>query len=221
MKDSGIEWIGEIPEDWRIPKLKYFATLRSGITLGKTYSQNEKLHEYFYLRVANVQSGYVDLSDLATIFVPNDEAQKYFLHDGEILMTEGGDRDKLGRGCIWHSEIPVCLHQNHIFALQTKKELVAKYFDYITTSGVARNYFDYTAKKTTNLASTNSTTILDFIIPLPSISEQQFIVAYLDQKCSAIDKTIAEGQALTQRLVEYKKSLIYEAVTGKMEINSK
>lgn len=134
-------------------------------------------------------------------------------------MTEGGDRDKLGRGCIWNGEITPCLHQNHVFAVNTISErLDVRYLDYVTTSDVARNYFDYTAKKTTNLASTNSTTILEFHIPIPPISEQIEIIKLLQDKCSAIDSTIANKQALIEKLTAYKKSLIYEVITGKKEV---
>jgi type I restriction enzyme S subunit len=180
MKPSGIDWIGEIPEVWEIAKLKYFASLRSGITLGKKYDSGSELLEYPYLRVANVQFGHIDLSDVTTILTTNEDAQKYLLQVGEVLMTEGGDRDKLGRGCIWQGEIDNCLHQNHIFAIRTDAEkLNAYYFYYITASDVGRNYFDITAKKTTNLASTNSTTILDFAFPIPPIKEQNLIIKNL------------------------------------------
>lgn len=148
MKDSGIEWIGEIPEHWNVGQLKYFVKIRSGITLGKKYAHDIKLKEYPYLRVANVQGEYTELSDVSMISVPEEEAQKYFLRTGELLMTEGGDRDKLGRGCVWKGEIVPCLHQNHIFAVTTNElRLNVYYLDYVTTSNVGRSYFDYRLEK--------------------------------------------------------------------------
>ena len=123
MKDSGVEWIGEIPKEWRKTQLRHCATIKSGITLGKSYRKDTVLIERPYLRVANVQGGYVDLNDLATIEVTPDEDLKYRLHSGDVLMTEGGDRDKLGRGCVWHGEIEPCLHQNHVFAVQTNETI--------------------------------------------------------------------------------------------------
>lgn len=218
-KETRYFWIGSIPNHWECGQLKFFASIRSGITLGKKYDFNTKLVEVPYLRVANVQGDYVDLNDVAQINVLPEEIEKYSLKPGELLMTEGGDRDKLGRGCIWNGEIIPCLHQNHVFAVNTTSErLDVRYLDYITTSDVARNYFDYTAKKTTNLASTNSTTILEFHIPIPPISEQIEIIKLLQDKCSAIDSTIANKQALIEKLTAYKKSLIYEVVTGKKEV---
>lgn len=218
-KQTRYFWVGCIPEHWQVGQLKFFAKIRAGITLGKKYSNDEELVELPYLRVANVQGEYVDLTDVATIRVKPDEVDKYKLHTGELLMTEGGDRDKLGRGCVWKGELEVCLHQNHVFAVTTdENKLDVFYLDYVTTSDIARNYFDYTAKKTTNLASTNSTAIMQFRLPIPPIDEQKEIVRYLDKKVTETNIIIEKKEKIIDKLQEYKKSLIYEVVTGKKEV---
>lgn len=218
MKDSQVFWIGHIPSHWDVTRLKFYATIRTGFTLGKRYDASEELLEYPYLRVANVQGEYTDLTNVATIHMPASEAEQYKLHAGELLMTEGGDRDKLGRGSVWHGEIHDCLHQNHIFALATKEQLNVEYLSYLTTSSVGRDYFDFTAKKTTNLASTNATTILEFKIPFPSHEEQDQIVAFLNAECGAIDELMTRNNDTISALKEYRQSIIYEAVTGKIEV---
>ena len=219
MKDSGVEWIGEIPKEWRKTQLRHCATIKSGITLGKSYSKDTVLIERPYLRVANVQGGYVDLNDLATIEVTPDEDLKYRLHSGDVLMTEGGDRDKLGRGCVWHGEIEPCLHQNHVFAVQTNETiLLPEFLEYLTASDVGRSYFDVTAIKTTNLACTSSSKVLAFTIPLPSIEEQLEIVSFVKKRSLELNKLIMKKELLVQELESYKKSLIYEVVTGKREV---
>lgn len=219
MKDSGVEWIGEIPKEWRKTQLRHCATIKSGITLGKSYSKDTVLIERPYLRVANVQGGYVDLNDLATIEVTPDEDLKYRLHSGDVLMTEGGDRDKLGRGCVWHGEIEPCLHQNHVFAVQTNETiLLPEFLEYLTASDVGRSYFDVTAIKTTNLACTSSSKVLAFTIPLPPIEEQIEIVSFIKKRSLELNKLIMKKELLVQELESYKKSLIYEVVTGKMEV---
>jgi len=220
MKDSGIEWIGDIPAEWRKTQLRHCAAIKSGITLGKKYEKTDSLVERPYLRVANVQDGYVDLSVLTTIEVTQDEDLKYRLRAGDVLMTEGGDRDKLGRGCVWHGEIEPCLHQNHIFAVQTSKEtLLPEFLEYLTVSDVGRSYFDVTAIKTTNLACTSSSKVLAFTIPLPSVEEQAEIVEALNTKCAGIDALVAKKQQYLTEIENYKKSLIYEYVTGKKEVH--
>lgn len=219
MKDSGVEWIGEIPKKWRKTQLRHCATIKSGITLGKSYSKDTILIERPYLRVANVQGGYVDLNDLATIEVTPDEDLKYRLHSGDVLMTEGGDRDKLGRGCVWHGEIEPCLHQNHVFAVQTNETiLLPEFLEYLTASDVGRSHFDVTAIKTTNLACTSSSKVLAFTIPLPPIEEQIEIVGFIKKRSLELNKLIMKKELLVQELESYKKSLIYEVVTGKREV---
>ena len=219
MKDSGVEWIGEIPKEWRKTQLRHCATIKSGITLGKSYRKDTVLIERPYLRVANVQGGYVDLNDLATIEVTPDEDLKYRLHSGDVLMTEGGDRDKLGRGCVWHGEIEPCLHQNHVFAVQTNETiLLPEFLEYLTASDVGRSYFDVTAIKTTNLACTSSSKVLAFTIPLPPIEEQIEIVSFIKKRSLELNKLIMKKELLVQELESYKKSLIYEVVTGKREV---
>ena len=219
MKDSGVEWIGEIPKKWRKTQLRHCATIKSGITLGKSYSKDTVLIERPYLRVANVQGGYVDLNDLATIEVTPDEDLKYRLHSGDVLMTEGGDRDKLGRGCVWHGEIEPCLHQNHVFAVQTNETiLLPEFLEYLTASDVGRSYFDVTAIKTTNLACTSSSKVLAFTIPLPSIEEQIEIVSFIKKRSLELNKLIMKKELLVPELENYKKRVIYEVVTGKREV---
>ena len=219
MKDSEVEWIGEIPKEWRKTQLRHCAAIKSGITLGKSYSKDTVLIERPYLRVANVQGGYVDLNDLATIEVTPDEDLKYRLHSGDVLMTEGGDRDKLGRGCVWHGEIEPCLHQNHVFAVQTNEAvLLPEFLEYLTASDVGRSYFDVTAIKTTNLACTSSSKVLAFTIPLPPIEEQIEIVGFIKKRSLELNKLIMKKEMLVQELESYKKSLIYEVVTGKREV---
>ena len=219
MKDSGIEWIGDIPAEWRKTQLRHCAAIKSGITLGKKYEKTDSLVERPYLRVANVQDGYVDLSVLTTIEVTQDEDLKYRLRAGDVRLTDGGDRDKLGRGCVWHGEIEPCLHQNHIFAVQTSKDtLLPEFLEYLTVSDVGRSYFDVTAIKTTNLACTSSSKVLAFTIPLPSVEEQAEIVEALNTKCAGIDALVAKKQQYLTEIENYKKSLIYEYVTGKKEV---
>ena len=191
MKDSGVEWIGKIPAHWGTAKLQYCAELRSGITLGKKYPKDIKLVERPYLRVANVQSGGVTLENIKTVQVTEEEDAQYRLTAGEVLMTEGGDRDKLGRGCVWNGQIEPCLHQNHIFALRTSKNLDPQFLSYVTASKIGRVYFDITAIKTTNLACTNSSKVLAFKLPLPPITEQQRITVHLNNKCSQIEQLIS------------------------------
>ncbi|CCK78187.1 restriction endonuclease subunit S [Desulfobacula toluolica] len=217
MKDSGVEWLGKIPRHWKAVKLKRISKIQSGLTLGKQYSGN--LVKRSYLRVANVQDGYLDLQDVSTISLPKKTAAGLELKKGDVLMTEGGDLDKLGRGFLWEGQIEKCLHQNHIFAIRPiKSKLMAAFLTLITTSSYGRIYFEATGKKTTNLASTNASKIKAFPIPLPSKKEQGEIVDFLNKKTTQIEKLKKNIIKQIETLELYRKSIVHECVTGKRRI---
>lgn len=218
LKPSGIEWLGDVPEHWEVTRLKDAADVQTGLTLGKNY-KGVALESHPYLRVANVQVGRVDLRHVKRIDVPPQEASGATLRDGDVLMTEGGDIDKLGRGCVWREEIPGCLHQNHIFAVRCHQHLlVPEFLGGLMASQHGRDYFQLTAKQTTNLASTNSTTLRAFPIVLPPLAEQKAILDdILKQNIgldAAIDRTLREISLLR----EYRTRLIADVVTGKLDV---
>lgn len=218
LKPSGVEWIGDIPEGWEVKKLKYISEVQSGVTLGKMYNQ-KNLPVYPYLRVANVQSGYFKLDEMAEISLPVNIAKKYFVKKGDILVTEGGDLDKLGRGTVWNGEIENCLHQNHIFAIRVNQSFSSpEYASMIMESDYGRRYFTNTANKTTNLASTNAAKLGNFPLILPALPEQASILEFVKESSQKIATAISLKQQEIEKLKEYKATLINSAVTGKINI---
>lgn len=160
-------------------RLHEIADIGTGITLGRelgiAYSK-----EYPYLRVANVQDGHIDTGDIKTIRIFPFEFTRYQLQEGDILLTEGGDFDKLGRGAVWDGIIPDCLHQNHIFRVRLRGGFVPKFFAAYMASTAGRTYFLSCAKQTTNLASINKSQISAMWVPIPTSGEQQRIAEILD-----------------------------------------
>ena len=172
-----------------------------------------------YLRVANVQSGRLNLSRVTTVRVPTAEINRATLKKGDVLMTEGGDIDKLGRGCIWMGEIPDCLHQNHIFAVRPNRAVLKPAFLVaLIESFHGRNYFQVTAKQTTNLAATNRTTLGNFPFYLPSIAEQQTILDRVAERRDALDVAIACTRDQIDLMNEYRTRLIADVVTGQLDV---
>lgn len=196
--------------------LKYLGRLRSGITLGAKYDQETR--PYPYLRVANVQTDRVDLTNIAIAEVPKQVAENNRLLAGDVLMTEGGDRDKLGRGALWNGEVEGMLHQNHVFAFRPNADISAAYLVYVLESSVARHYFDVTAKQSTNLASTNSTLVRNFRLPLPGIETQGSIVAHLDAECAALHEAVRDAQKAIELSQERRAALITAAVNGQIDV---
>lgn len=219
LKSSGIPWLGEIPAHWEITPLKSVCTIQSGVTLGKAYL-DAQLQEFPYLSVANVQAGYLSLEKIKTLRLPALEAKRSILRDGDVLMTEGGDPDKLGRGCVWNGEIENCLHQNHIFAVRPLPEkLHPQYLAAILSTHYAKNYFMRTAKQTTNLASTNKTTISQFRLPLPSIIEQNQILTGVAFEINSIASAVAQANHEISLIKEYWIRLTADIVTGKLDVH--
>ena len=209
--------MSEIPSTWELVSLKRISHTQTGLTLGKDYEGD--LVERPYLRVANVQDGHVRLEDVTRIEVPEAVAQRVSLRADDVLMTEGGDLDKLGRGTIWTGEIIDCLHQNHIFAIRCfKHKLLPEFLAYLTASQYGRDYFEATGKRTTNLASTNSTKVGQFPVPRPPIAEQSEICLFLDEKLGELRRLVGTIEAQIAALTAYRKSLIHECVTGQRRI---
>src|SRR5207237_4668412 len=140
------------PLAWPLSKLCDVADIRSGVTLGrKLCGPTVRLP---YLRVANVQDGHLDLREVKEVDVLADEREKWRLQPGDILLTEGGDWDKLGRGTVWRGEIPNCIHQNHIFRVRVKpSEFDPRFLAAFIASPYGKRYFQAASKRTTNLAS--------------------------------------------------------------------
>ncbi len=185
---------------WIIKKLKDVATLQTGIAKGRKYAPGETLVELPYLRVANVKDGYLDLSEIKTISVTLAEVERFSVRQGDVLITEGGDFDKVGRGTVWNGEIEDCLHQNHVFCVRPQNGvLLPEYLSFQTASPYGKVYFLKCAKKTSNLASINSTQVKNFPVLLTSIDEQEKLIVRI--------KCVEEKQAQIRQQIEKIKSV--------------
>jgi len=218
LRDSGVEWLGVIPQHWESVPLKHVSAVQSGLTLGKNYAQLRGAKRYPYLRVANVQDGYIDLSEVTEITMPVREAKNYLLRTGDILVTEGGDIDKLGRGNCWYGEIEECLHQNHVFAVRVLCKVRPEFVSLITGVPYARRYFTTTANKTTNLASTNKTKLGNLPLLVPPLQEQDAILAHCHDVKVGFAELVAGVNKEIAALKEMKNVLIAETISGKIKI---
>jgi type I restriction enzyme S subunit len=164
--------------------------LASGITLGKRpHASNGR--EVPYLRVANVQDGHLLLDDVYTIRATEDEIEELKLRPGDLVLTEGGDRDKLGRGTWWNEELPECIHQNHIFRVRLQSDVVDhEFFGFQIQSAYAKNYFLAHAKQTTGIATINRRVLGALPVLLPNLAEQRRIASELTLR-------LAEAERLT------------------------
>jgi len=204
--------IKNLPTGWERKRLDKVAVIQTGIA--KNQNSKQEAIELPYLRVANVQDGYLDLSEIKTIKVHKDRADRYRLENGDVLLTEGGDFDKLGRGAVWEGQIQNCVHQNHVFAVRPNKhELLPSFLSAQTGSSYGKRYFLSCSKQSTNLASINSSQLKAFPVLLPPIPEQKAIADLLSTWDEAIEKTERLIQAKEKRFEQLLNDLIYVPTT--------
>jgi type I restriction enzyme, S subunit len=204
--------VKNLPNAWEIKRLKFIAQVRGGVTKGRDLS-NKKTIELPYLRVANVQAGYLDLDDIKEIEIEPNEETRYSLRVGDVLMNEGGDNDKLGRGAVWEGQIERCLHQNHVFCVRPNDLDDSYWINWATQTQYLKFFFLSYCKQSTNLASISSSNIKEAPIVFPPKIERLKLAQFLDRKTTKIDTLIAKKKRLIELLEEKRSALINQAVT--------
>jgi type I restriction enzyme, S subunit len=217
MKNSGVEWLGEVPDHWTVGSLRWYASIQGGLAKGKDY-EGRKTVTLPYLRVANVQNGFLDLTEVKEIEVLEIDIERYSLRGGDVLMNEGGDNDKLGRGAVWAEQISPCLHQNHVFAIRTNDQLLPEWLATFTQSQQAQTYFYLNSKQSTNLASISASNVMNMDLPIPNVNEQKQILEYLEKNKTQNDQLIQVAVSTVSLLQERRSALISAAVTGKIDV---
>ncbi|EWH05412.1 restriction endonuclease EcoAI subunit S [Pseudoalteromonas lipolytica SCSIO 04301] len=178
----------DLPSDWSWCRLEDVVDIQSGITKGRKLAGRE-LITIPYLSVANVQRSYLELENVKEVDIPIDEQDKYEVKKGDLLITEGGDWDKVGRTAIWNNEMPYVGHQNHVFkARRFLSSQNVVWLEKYLNSTVARDYFAGSSKQTTNLASINKTQLRGCLIAIPPTAEQERIVNRIESMFTLCDQ---------------------------------
>lgn len=196
--------------DDKFVPLSSVADVVSGVAKGSALKGKTRVVPY--LRVANVQDGFLDLSEIKEIEATERDIEKYTLRAGDILMTEGGDHDKLGRGAMWSDEIQECIHQNHIFRVRLGDSYEPKFFEYYLRTPMVKTYFLRCAKKTTNLASINMTQLKGLPTPVETIEKQKKFVSALRKIEDQLELVINQKRGLEDGF----QSLMQRAFKGEL-----
>ncbi len=206
---------GPVPQNWSERALSDCAYVQTGAAKGRKFADAETI-KVPYLRVANVQDGYLDLTEMKSLTIRTSELERYRLLPNDVVLTEGGDFDKLGRGFIWRGQLDVCIHQNHVFAVRPDPEvLLPEFFAYMAQSHYGKAYFLKVAHKTTNLACINSTKLKAFpVLVPPTLDDQREIVAIL----AAIDAKIDLHRKKRAVLDELFRALLHKLMTGEIAV---
>lgn len=212
-------WLPKIPIGWSLKRLKYLGQVRSGLAKGKKNDAGSITLELPYMRVANVQDGYIDLSDVALIEVLENEVDRYTLQIGDVLMNEGGDYDKLGRGAMWEGLVDKCLHQNHVFAVRLDDVEWAPWLAAVTRTSYAKFYFMNNSKQSTNLASINQTNVKEFPVVLPPASKRDELLEVLKEELTRIDDLTEHVERELGVLIEFRSATITDAVLGRIDVS--
>jgi type I restriction enzyme S subunit len=201
--------------DWQWTTLGEIAEIVGGITKDAKRQADPSFVEVPYLRVANVQRGYLDLTEVATIRVPPEKATGLELRPGDVLFNEGGDRDKLGRGWIWSGEIDRCIHQNHVFRARLDARFDPKFVSWHGNT-FGRRWFEERGRQTTNLASLNLTTLKSFPVPEAPLEDQQRMVAQVERQLSMTDALANAIDLALGRSAALRRSILGQAFTGEL-----
>lgn len=205
-----------LPEGWAWASLDMLGEIASGVAKGTKRDAEVAVREVPYLRVANVQRGYLDLTEVKTILATEPDIRELTLRNGDVLFNEGGDRDKLGRGWVWRDEVSGCIHQNHVFRLRpylsdTLPELISHHGN---TFG--KRWFQSAGKQTTNLASINMGMLRSFPVPVAPGVEQQKILERLTVEFEALndqEKSVTLG---LKRAEAQRKNILKCAFSGQL-----
>lgn len=207
MKESGIDWIGQIPEEWEVIKFKFLGDVKQGLT----YSPSDivdKDEGILVLRSGNIQNGVLDFTN--NVYVKTKVAKSIVLRKNDILITaRNGSSALIGKNAIIDTDIKATFGA-FMMVFRTNKSLIAKFAFYLMN--ISFNF--YRTFFTTSTVNQLTAAIFNGIeVPLPSISEQQKIAYFLDKKTAQLDKAKNLLEEQIQKLKDYRASLIYETVT--------
>ena len=209
VKARCVELFGDMvfnPLNWPELPLETMSDIVSGITKGRK-TRESTLTEVPYMAVSNVKDGYIDWTTVKTIQATDSEIKQYRLQSNDILMTEGGDPDKLGRGAIIKEPPNNCIHQNHVFRVRLNQEIIIpEFFSEYLQQQKSKQYFLQCAKQTTGIASINMKQLRSLPVLLPPVEKQYLFVTFVEalQKCKL---TIQQG---LDKLEMMKKALMQQ-----------
>lgn len=217
MKDSGVEWIGMIPEGWKIQRLRTLGNCQNGISKGGEYFGDEFDFPFVNYTDAykNIDVPYPEGRANST----EEDRKQYSLIEGDILFTRTSETiDEIGYASTCTQTIPNAVFSGFLIRFRpTGKELYYGFSKYYFRSSIHRAFFVKEMNLVTR-ASLSQNLLKNLPTLIPPLSEQQAIASYLDEKTSQIDSLIALKQEKITELKDYKKSIIYEYVTGKKKV---
>ena len=215
MKDSGNKWIGTIPNEWGVARLKNVA---EGFSNGTSATQlSEDISDYPVSRIETISTGSINFQKVG--YIPYYSGiEKYELTPQDILISNINSLERVGNCAMYLGEQRL-YHGMNLLRVRSKKGTYPRFLLYYLRSNAFIQQMRECCNHAINQVSVSSSTLKQLFLPLPPYKEQKAIADYLDTKCAEIDALISLKQSKIESLKEYKKSIIYEYITGKKDIN--
>ncbi|MFF8937230.1 restriction endonuclease subunit S [Streptomyces paradoxus] len=205
-----------LPAGWRWSRLGDIAHVVGGVTKDSKKQNDPEYVSVPYLRVANVQRGRLNLTDVSTIRVAPKKAEQLLLKHGDVLLNEGGDRDKLGRGWIWEEQIPGCIHQNHVFRARVDQSVLHPKLLAWHANGFGQRWCELNGKQSVNLASISLSKIKLLPVAVPPSEVQLALVSHIEERLSMADAALETAEAGLLRAKALRRAVLRSAFSGKL-----
>lgn len=209
-------YLPSLPVGWSWSRLGEVADVVGGVTKDTKKQANPTYVEVPYLRVANVQRGRLVLDDVATIRVAPEKAEALRLLPGDVLLNEGGDRDKLARGWVWEGQIENCIHQNHVFRARLREPRLDPQFLSLTANAFGGKWAERNGKQSVNLASISLSAIRKMPVIVPAAGEAARIVAAVRERQAEYDRLDDAIAQAREQNAALRKSLLAAAFGGRI-----
>jgi type I restriction enzyme S subunit len=212
LKDSGVEWIGEIPEGWELKKVKHIAK----VVLGKMLCNEDKGNYSLkpYLKSKNIQWLNVDINSVDKMWFSQKEMNEYRLEKGDLVLSEGGE---VGKTCIWNNELKECYIQNSAHKVTVYKDNISEFYLNLFFVFGKAGAFDSIVNRV-SIGHLTKDKLMNVVVVKPPLSEQKEISTYIKSASQKIEIAISLKQQEIEKLKEYKSSLINSVVTGKVKV---
>lgn len=218
MKDSGVKWIGQIPEEWNLTSVRYIGSLQNGISKsGEAFGTG-----YPFVCYGDIYKNYELPTMVAGLVETNEkEREQYSVEYGDVFFTRTSETiEEVGFSCVCKQTISNATFAGFVIRMRPYKadeKILTNFAKYYFRGSQIRAYLVKEMNLVTR-ASLGQTLLKGMSVTIPPKEEQQQIATYLDDKCAKIDRLIVIKQEKINKLNDYKKSLIYEYVTGKREV---
>ncbi|WP_298066106.1 restriction endonuclease subunit S [uncultured Cetobacterium sp.] len=222
MKDSGVEWLGMIPKDWEVKKIKRLVREVKGGVWGEDARKDSNDVPCIRITNFNRTKNIIDIEDLTIRNLDYLKQKDFLLQNGDLLIEKsgGGERQPVGFTCIYNSDLKA-IYANFIARVRVKKNIYSPYINFLFSVLYSKKINLRAFNQTTGIQNLSIDKYFDEIVMIPLFSTQQKIADFLDKKCEEFDSVIAKKEMLINKLEEAKKSLISEVVTGKVKVIQK